>query len=113
MNEMKKRLRAIWLRLHRKHICEHKNCLKLGMQCRLPDYDYEGDYHYKGDLIFWYCSEHCQLEGFCWGCGEFWGGCEAFDFNIAGLCPNCKGDLDAEDEMADIYNDELEEGFVC
>jgi hypothetical protein len=105
---MKKKLKAIWLRLQGKHICQHGDCLKVGMQCHLNDY--RSDYDWRGDLFYWYCPEHCQIEGFCGCCGEFWGGCEAFDFNRGGLCPNCQSELDAEfqddyeHEMAELYH---------
>jgi len=108
---MKKRLKSMWFRIKGRHICQHQDCLQQGMQCRLNEYDYDGDYHFTGESYWWYCPEHAQVEGFCWYCGEFWGGCEAFDFNKNGLCPNCKDEVDSElesdfeDEMADLYNE--------
>ena len=101
---MKKKLKSFWLRLRGLHICQHEGCLKVGMQCHLNDYDYEGDYHWKGDLYYWYCPEHCHIEGFCYGCGEFWGGNEYFDFNKSGLCENCQSELDDEADYDEEYD---------
>jgi len=57
-----------------------------------------------------YCPEHCQLHGFCYGCGQFWAGCERFDFDPSGLCPNCQSELDAgldwdDDDWPDYWAD--------
>ena len=105
---MKKRLKVIWLRLHKKHICEHEGCLDVGIQCRLTIYN--DDYSQWYDEYYWYCTEHCHINGFCWYCGEFWGGCEAFDFEPTGCCPNCKDEFKAdvcEDDFEDEYEDFL------
>jgi hypothetical protein len=51
---------------------------------------------WKGYLYHWYCAEHCNINGFCWYCGEFWGGCEAFDFEPTGCCPNCKDEFKSD-----------------
>ena len=109
---MKKRLRLLWLRLHRLHICQHEGCLEIGSQCHINEYEHEGDYHYKGESYYWYCPKHCQVEGFCWMCGEFWGGCESFDFDRGGLCPNCRSQVDEEmaDELADLEEELIESG---
>lgn len=42
------------------------------------------------------CPEHCKDEGYCWGCGRLWAGCEDFDFDPRGLCPNCRHEFDSE-----------------
>lgn len=108
---MKKKLKAIWLRLKGYHICEHEGCLNIANQCSLDVYDTEGDYHWIKEAYYWYCPDHCRINGFCYGCGQFWGGCESFDFSPSGLCPNCKDELDNElesdfdDEMADFYSE--------
>lgn len=54
----------------------------------------------------YYCPEHCQKNGYCWGCGEFWAGSESFDFSRSGLCSNCAGDPDLNDDI-----DEEEDGY--
>ena len=94
---MKKFIKRWLLRFKGLHICEHKDCLHEAIQCRLDVYDYEGDYHWLKEEYYWYCAEHCQTEGFCYGCGEFWGGCEDFDFGN-GLCSNCRDEFDSEFE---------------
>ncbi len=53
------------------------------------------------DEVNYYCTEHASKHGYCWACGEFWAGCESFDFNQMQLCPNCY----------DEYRDDLEEMF--
>ncbi len=47
------------------------------------------------------CITHASQYGYCWGCGEFWAGCESFDFNQMQLCPNCKDDPDYCDDWED------------
>ena len=46
------------------------------------------------DTYDYYCAEHCQKNGYCYGCGQFWAGSESFDFSKNGLCSNCKDDPD-------------------
>ena len=70
---------AFWLQT--KHICEDNNCFNEAMECIL--YDHEHD----REITFWYCPTHSQPNGFCWYCGQFWGGVESFDFD--GHCPCC------------------------
>lgn len=70
--------------------CQEKGCENSGEPCRLVDDDGK-------DLIFWYCSEHSQQNGFCFGCGEFWGGSESFDFG-PGWCPNCAPEFEDDDD---------------
>jgi hypothetical protein len=102
---MKKKIISIWLRIRGKHICEHKDCLAEGaVRCRLAIYDYEGGYYYIRDEIYYYCADHCHEEGFCYGCGEFWGGCENFDFSPYHLCSNCKDELDDEADCEKEYD---------
>jgi hypothetical protein len=80
-----------------KHRCEHDGCESFDtIKCRLIGHDE------SKDDTFWYCGEHCHTEGFCWMCGEFWGGCEDFDFSPSGLCSNCRSEAEAEmDEGAE------------
>jgi hypothetical protein len=58
----------------------------------------------------WYCPEHAKQNGYCWGCGQFWSGCETFDFDPGILCPNCREnpeyDVDFhDDEWLDMWAD--------
>ncbi len=48
-----------------------------------------------------YCVTHASQNGYCWGCGEFWAGCESFDFNRMQLCPNCRDDPDFREDWED------------
>jgi len=50
---------------------------------------------------FYYCQEHCHVEGFCYGCGRFFAGIESFDFaeeqgGIKGLCGDCEDQFRAD-----------------
>lgn len=72
--------------------CLNKGCTERGEPCILrAGYGVE-----EKDVVYWYCSKHSQRHGFCFMCGEFWGGMESFDFGN-GLCPNCKDEVE-EDE---------------
>jgi hypothetical protein len=101
---MKKWLRKLRLRLKGKHICEDDGCLREAMECVL--YDPEDD----REVSYWYCTEHAQEHGFCWYCGHFWGGCEAFDFEPSGLCPNCKDEV--KNDLGE-YDEEYDYGDPC
>lgn len=57
------------------------------------------------DETCYYCAKHCQDEGFCWYCGQFWAGVEAFDFSPTGTCPNCRDELSSD--LAGDCDDEL------
>jgi hypothetical protein len=68
-------------------------CSSQAIECHLPDWGPN-----KPEVQY-YCGTHAQQQGFCSGCGEFWGGIDSFDFGD-GLCDNCK------DEFEDYYDDE-------
>lgn len=73
------------------HQCEHKGCTSEDtIRCVSFDYDM-GE-----DIDYYYCGDHVTDHGFCWMCGQFWAGVDAFDFDPGGLCPNCRDDVDAE-----------------
>lgn len=74
--------------------CWHKDCTNKGKPCVLRGYSDDED-----EQLYWYCSEHAQRHGFCFGCGEFWGGTESFDFG-PGYCSNCAAEFE-EDEYDD------------
>lgn len=63
------------------------------------------------DVYDHYCAEHCQKNGYCYSCGEFWAGSESFDFSRSGLCSNCRSEYEEdydEDEDDDYpYGDIL------
>ena len=99
--------RLWWHMRHRSpEQCEHPGCKQDGIPCFLPDYGESetltADSHY--------CPEHAKQYGFCYGCGQFWGGVETFEFahvyNIPdGLCENCGDEVRREYEW-DGYDDD-------
>ena len=77
-----------------KHLCEEQGCQKEAIECQLLYYDYDSK---ESEVVtYWYCGEHAHKNGFCPGCGEFWGGNERFNFSRIGLCENCESELDPE-----------------
>jgi hypothetical protein len=78
--------------------CSHEGCENNGEPCYLDPTSDEPDEYY--------CPEHAHAQGYCWYCGHFWGGVEAFDFAPSRLCPNCKDAIDADMGMDDEYWDE-------
>lgn len=89
--------------------CEEEGCTREGIACYLPDNPiYDGEQEAEPDN--YYCGVHCHAQGFCCGCGSFWGGVESFDFGRGartGLCENClaSGDFEDEDEeMDEVYS---------
>ncbi len=69
--------------------CQHPGCWRKGTPCYLEGYNEEPDYYY--------CNEHIASEGFCSICGQFWAGCESFDFSpVRGVCENCIVEFDDE-----------------
>jgi hypothetical protein len=76
--------------------CQEHGCHKRGVACFLPGDDKDHPSHR-------YCEKHAAENGFCWGCGGFCAGIEAFDFGD-GLCENCREDNDEE-----YYEDALDE----
>lgn len=80
--------------------CEHEGCeITDTTECQSQDYE-DG-----AIIISHYCTEHAYEHGFCYCCGEFWGGIEGFDFNNpTHLCEHCYDAL--RDEIEDDYDDE-------
>jgi hypothetical protein len=61
--------------------------------------------------VEYFCGEHCFEHGYCHGCGYFWAGVNAFDFDRGGLCPHCRDQVNAdfnepsgEDYDAEFYH---------
>ena len=89
--------------------CNHEGCDSTDVTaCFLPDNETDTpDEHY--------CATHAHEHGWCWGCGQFWGGVESFDFgsyygNVAGLCDNCS---DAVKDDFDDFDDDDYEPIDC
>lgn len=95
-----------------KHQCEHEGCNSTDtIQCHLVDWQNVGmDNMEARDLYEWLCAKHATEGGYCWMCGEFWAGCEEFDFNLSHLCPNCKCEVDSD---SGDYDPECDFGEVA
>lgn len=73
--------------------CEHPGC-------RADAYGYP---HPVRDETVWLCDDHAASEGYCCGCGGFFGGIESFHFgDPPGMCESCRQELRDMD-----YNEEL------
>lgn len=72
--------------------CEHPGCDKTENLTRCILYGYLSG---EQDEESYYCVDHCQENGFCFSCGQFWSGIESFDFG-SGLCENCQDELESE-----------------
>jgi hypothetical protein len=81
-------------------ICEHKGCWKRGFECFINPSMY--DEPSEAPLIFIYCHEHAEKEGFCSICGDFWGGIESFEFWHPGICDNCWDEIQSNREEPDF-----------
>lgn len=84
-------------------LCQHEGCDQPGIECELP-WVY-GDPIDKPPEYEYYCAEHAFEHGYCYMCGHFWAGCEAFDFGRGHLCPNCHSGMRAEEEDEEEYDD--------
>ncbi len=69
-------------------------------------------------VITYYCPSHCEQNGFCYLCGQFWsGGDEYFDFGGYGVCSNCQhefveydpDDFDDGGYWRDPYEEDVDE----
>ena len=70
--------------------CQHEGCNRQDTtRCHLHLYT-------GGTIIEYYCAEHCQQHGYCWLCGEFYGGIGSFEYSKSGLCPDCRDQLASE-----------------
>lgn len=62
---------------------------------RLPQTERE-----KPQPVAFLCKNHAQQFGYCWGCGDFWGGIDSFEFgpgSRVGLCIDCYHDSGCDD----------------
>lgn len=107
-------------------ICYEKDCQEtenltrclLTMYRRdVPWYWYLQNYGLKGFMYLWslfrdgwvdlyefYCAEHCQENGYCFACGNFWAGAESFDFG-PGWCSNCASEFEESDDEDEYWGD--------
>ncbi len=78
------------------HICQQDGCWERNaVPCFLPDYDAPDGR--TAEPSYYYCTKHCHTQGFCWGCGTFWGGVNDFDFAPSGLCEHCRSEYEDDD----------------
>lgn len=87
--------------------CEHEGCESAGRLCVIEGMS-GGE---RDDVEEWYCGDHAQEHGYCYGCGGFFSGIESFDFSRSGLCDNCASNLDfddPDDELDDRWDDDFE-----
>lgn len=75
--------------------CDEPGCELEGRACFLPTHDQPAGEDEHPDA--YYCAEHAFANGFCRGCGDFWGGVESFEFANGGYCDNCRSAIDAEE----------------
>lgn len=79
--------------------CEQPGCEEQGILCSLNDDE---------NTEFYYCASHCYQNGFCYGCGNHFGGMESFDFNNPShLCPDCRTDSESEEDEGSYYEPPL------
>lgn len=71
--------------------CQGELCIEKGDPCPLRGYGEDDE-----EAVYWYCSRHAKEHGFCFVCGEFWGGTESFDFG-PGYCSNCASEFEEEE----------------
>lgn len=76
-----------------KHACMEQGCWKEAISCRLIDYSAKRQ---SIKLLEWFCVDHCHKNGYCYGCGEFWGGVERFEFSKSRLCDACEGKMEED-----------------
>lgn len=92
-------INQLMLHLSRDLLCEENGCWNRDtLPCRLSRFRDD-----EKDLINYFCTTHATKHGYCWSCGEFWAGVEAFDFDQMDLCPNCKDEY--MDEMDEVFDD--------
>ena len=92
-----------WIK-YRLHMCMEPGCRNRDTTpCFYPDNEDD-----KTDTF--YCVKHAHKNGFCWNCGQFWGGVESFDFPFhrTDLCENCYEQEDWENDYEDDEEDESE-----
>jgi hypothetical protein len=86
-------------RCERGPLCGAQGCDNFGNPCWLPDDIY-------GEPSCYYCWAHMYDQGFCPACGNFWAGVESFDFSRSGLCENCHGQGNYDDDYSDYWEDD-------
>jgi hypothetical protein len=90
---------------HETHPCQHEGCLSTDTtKCVLRSCQWREE-----DLIEYYCSDHAQEHGYCYGCGGFYAGIDSFDFSKTGLCEICLDQV--MQDFAEFEYDEVEDDY--
>ena len=74
--------------------CQVEGCQEDGRPCFLRESS--GEFGKTGIDVYYYCWDHAHEQGFCPGCGQFYGGFEEFEFSETKLCPECEENLRVE-----------------
>lgn len=94
-------------------VCNCDGCDEVGIECRLYAFGDDGN---PSEAFEYFCIDHAYERGYCYICGLFWTGFEAFDFPqyhgvIPGMCPPCSeqtkydaGELDGQYESDYEYD---------
>jgi hypothetical protein len=84
-------------------LCQHAGCDSPAViRCALPNEGPSAEPEFE-----FFCCIHTQEHGYCWNCGQFFGGIESFDFDEAGLCDECEAEMRRDDaDDADFFGDE-------
>lgn len=69
--------------------CQHEGCHNRAFECFCGHDEIDTE---------WFCADHASEHGYCYICGQFWGGVSTFEFNHAGLCENCYDEEDEDNE---------------
>src|SRR6266404_1523020 len=84
------------------HKCEFEGCKE-------TETDW---YEYEPDNGVWSCGGHAEHFGFCFMCGNFWAGCESFDFSrVKGVCENCIAEFDDDSDEDDWEAEGLDDFY--
>ena len=74
------------------HTCQHEGCLQAdAVRCWFGPADPAQEDEY-------YCATHCHEHGFCYTCGEFWGGIDTFDRSLSHLCEHCQQEFEEDED---------------
>ncbi len=85
--------------------CEHKGCINTEVvRCIVPASD-----GLINDSVEYLCTKHASEQGYCWGCGKFYGSCEDEMLDTSGLCEYCEADTGLYEEEQKFQDDDIDE----
>lgn len=85
--------------------CQVAGCMNDAIPCYISG----GPPDDPDDLL---CADHCQENGYCWGCGVLWAGSETFDFSPRGLCGECIHQFRIDEDAGDDEPAEWDQRWV-